>query len=131
LKIPEVQLRTSQKDSTTLSSECKSGRVSLHRRHYKVEDLPDGTKAWMALASGVFLYDIWALSNDKETMSAAFERAMHHPSKRWIVTLCWAATTKHLFLRRVAERVDPFVCLVLVARAIKLLKEKKDGLAYA
>ena len=120
-----------------LSKEHLNGRVFLPLAPFKklndyVICKSAGTKAWVALTAGIVGYDVWAMLNNKETMSAAFGRAIDHPRKRWIVIVCWGLTTKHLFVNQVLHKYDPFNILALMVRGLSLImKEKANGLANA
>lgn len=75
--------------------------------------------AWLGLAGYVFGYDVYALLNKKETLSEGFNRAMHHPRKRWLVILAWGFTTKHLFFRDRIKWLDPFGIIGLFVDSVK------------
>lgn len=66
-----------------------------------------GTLAWTGLATYVFVWDFYALTQNKETLTRAFERAIEHPVARWPVALLWGVTTLHLF-RLIPKKYDPF-----------------------
>ena len=114
---------TNQPDSITLSKELKSGKVSLPLGLCKSawetwNGLPAGTKAWIGLNTYVLGYDFYGMLTGKELLTEACYRACEDPAKRWIVTMMWAITTKHLFFSKFIPWLDPFHILALMARLI-------------
>lgn len=75
----------------------------------RFSNLPFGTKLWIGLTSYVLVGDSYAVVKGKETFSRALYRALDHPAKRWMVSLSWLLTTKHLFFRNFCRWLDPFL----------------------
>lgn len=50
------------------------------------------------IAATVVGYDVWALINNRETLSGAFWRAREHPHARYVTVGIWAGLTWHLLL---------------------------------
>lgn len=72
-----------------------------------------GSVLWAGLAAYVLGVDIYALSTGRETLTEAFGRALVHPKRRWLVSVSWALTTKHLFFKRFLPWLDPFALIGL------------------
>lgn len=66
-----------------------------------------GNVGWAGLVAFVLGYDTWAIVAGRESMTAAFGRAIQHPFHRWPVSVAWAITTLHLF-GRLPRWLDPF-----------------------
>lgn len=64
-----------------------------------------GAWGWAGLWAFVAGYDIWAIRNDKPTLSETFGVALKHPIKRWPVMLAWGGLTLHLFAELLPEEV--------------------------
>lgn len=92
------------------------------------QKLAFGTKLWIGLVAYIFGVDFYALLTDKEPLTEAFRRALENPKRRWIVTVSWILTTKHLFFGHVIPWLDPFGLIALGVGVIKkyLKKEKLD-----
>jgi len=80
--------------------------------------LPAGTKAWIGLDAYVLGYDLYGMCKGKELLTEACLRALQHPMKRWIVSIAWIATSKHLFFNNFVPWLDPFHLLALIVKAI-------------
>ena len=78
-----------------------------------MKQLAFGTKLWLGLVSIIFVADVYALATDKETFSAAYDRAMKHPGHRKLVIVSWLLTTKHLMFGNYFKWADPFGIMVL------------------
>lgn len=59
----------------------------------------NGAVGWGLLAGYIGLYDTWALTTGRETLSSAFGRSLKHPIRRWPTTAVWFLVTLHLFGR--------------------------------
>lgn len=59
----------------------------------------NGGWGWALLAGYIGLYDTWALTTGRETLSSAFGRAARHPVKRWPTLAVYLVITLHLFGR--------------------------------
>lgn len=64
-----------------------------------------GAKAWVALFTGIALWDVFALVTKNETLSAAFHRG-RTSQRGWLVVLGWTYLTLHL-LHAIPKRLDP------------------------
>lgn len=80
-----------------------------------------GSVLWVGLAAYVLGVDIYALSTGRETLTEAFGRALIHPHRRWLVSVSWALTTKHLFFKRFLPWLDPFALIGLSLAGIDKL----------
>lgn len=78
-----------------------------------------GSYLWFGLACYVLCVDIFALLTGRETLSEAFGRAVSHPRRRWLATLSWLFTTKHLFFPKFLSWLDPFALMALFVRLIQ------------
>ena len=67
-----------------------------------------GGKAWVALASFILAYDLWAIRGGHETLSGAFWRSLENPYSRPFVLLAWIIVTKHLVFPSFLAEADPF-----------------------
>ena len=56
-----------------------------------------GIIGWALLASVVVIFDAWALTAKRQTMSAAFLEATRKPVCREVLAIMWGALTWHLF----------------------------------
>lgn len=68
--------------------------------------MTEGDTAWAGLLAYVIAYDLWAMTQGRETLSASYYRAIQHPLRRWPTVLLWLVLTLHLF-RIIPERFDP------------------------
>ncbi len=59
----------------------------------------------MTLGIGVVLYDLWAIANDKESMSQSYLRALNSP-RRWYTLGFWTYLNLHL-TGTIPYRFDP------------------------
>lgn len=66
----------------------------------------NGAVGWALLAGYIGLYDTWALTTGRETLSSAFGRTMRHPVKRWPMFIVYGVITLHLF-DRLPTWIDP------------------------
>lgn len=64
-----------------------------------------GTRAWVALFTGIAAWDVFALLTERETLSAAFHRG-RTGSRGWAVVIGWTYLTLHL-LHAIPRRLDP------------------------
>lgn len=62
---------------------------------------------WAGLAVYVLGYDTWAILTKRETLTAVFKRAAHHPIRRWPVLVACSITVLHLY-DRLPKQLDPF-----------------------
>ncbi len=60
--------------------------------------------AWAGIVGYVIAADAILIKSHRKTMSAVFREAIHHPSKRWPVTISWVLLTAHLFTK---TKYDP------------------------
>lgn len=68
--------------------------------------LGEGSWSWAGLACYVIAYDVWAIKTNRQTLSAAFYKAVANPSGRYGVILAWAYLSGHLF-KILPRRYDP------------------------
>lgn len=66
----------------------------------------NGAWGWTLLAGYIGIYDTWALTTGRETLSSAFGRTMRHPAKRWPTLVVYIVITLHLF-DRLPTWLDP------------------------
>jgi hypothetical protein len=70
------------------------------------------------LVGFVIVSDAVLIKIKDRTMSSAFRDAIHHPRRRWPVSISWALLTLHLFTR---TKYDP------ISIAGRLLAAKTPG----
>jgi hypothetical protein len=80
--------------------------------------LSNPSKAWLGLVGFVIVSDAVLIKIKDRTMSSAFRDAIHHPRRRWPVSISWALLTLHLFTR---TKYDP------ISIAGRLLAAKTPG----
>lgn len=68
--------------------------------------MTEGDCAWVALWTGVAVYDIWAIKNHKETMSQSYLRALESKHRRWPTLMFWGYLISHL-TGVIPDKVDP------------------------
>lgn len=62
---------------------------------------------WAGLAAYVAVYDYWAIKKNKETLSAAFGRAMRNRYARPVTVLIVLSLLKHLMFPKFLPQADP------------------------
>tara|TARA_B100001996_G_C18668441_1_gene595725 strand:+ start:1598 stop:1846 length:249 start_codon:yes stop_codon:yes gene_type:complete len=63
----------------------------------------EGWAGWFGMTAWIFLWDIWALRTNHQTMTSAFKKLTQNPYGRIVLTAIWGALTLHLF----TEKADP------------------------
>lgn len=81
-------------------------------------DSQTSTLGWLGLAGYVLAYDVWAIANNRETLSSGFWRALSCPRKRWLVIGAWGLITKHLVTPSLLPKADPLNIIGFAVRKV-------------
>lgn len=60
----------------------------------------EGWAGWFGMTAWIFLWDIWALRTNHQTMTSAFKKLTQNPYGRILLTAIWGALTLHLFTEK-------------------------------